>query len=227
MAVFSAGAFSASAFVGKDSLAGIARTFGCPDPQALSNTRTWKHTHREQEGGRGREESDLDREGGRGGEAASPTRASAGTDTAAVDIDTGMRRCRCRPSRRLRPVRLRRRRFRAGLWKGTGRPRLFQRCSRHLYCSPFHSPPAPTSPRRPTPLFPRRLSSSASHLLPRVVVRHTRSRRTRRPTRRPFFVRHARRARGIGAVLRAFKVGLLVWVGTRPRYTTALEEILL
>ncbi|KAJ7909185.1 hypothetical protein B0H13DRAFT_642537 [Mycena leptocephala] len=129
----------------------------------------------------------MDREGGRGGEAAS---------------STVLQRARTRPR---------------WIWTrahaavadfaltsfGWARPRLFRRCSRRHFYSPhpLRIPPYPrplhSPPRKPTPPLSRRLSFVLfPSSLPRLIARHIRSRRTRRPTRRPFFVRRATRAQG-------------------------------
>jgi hypothetical protein len=138
---------SASAFAGKDTFAVFVGTAGRPHAQALSSTRMRKDTPRTRWGGEMEEIMRTGRREGRGG--GESNGASAGTDTASVDMDMGTRRCRCLPSRHLHSA------LRVSTVLdfapdlGRARPRLFRRCSRRHCCSPFHPPPASSQPTVP------------------------------------------------------------------------------
>ncbi|KAJ7815395.1 hypothetical protein B0H13DRAFT_2381066 [Mycena leptocephala] len=162
---------SASAFAGKHTFDVFAGTFGRPHAQALSSTRTRKDTHREQEGRGEREQSDMHR--GQPGdtkvwETASLTRARTrartrprwiwARATVALAPRVACAQCVCAVVHFARDF------MRVQC--------LFQRCSRRLCFSLFHSPPTPTPPRKPTPPLSPRLSfvlfpSPLQHLIAR------------------------------------------------------------
>jgi hypothetical protein len=170
----------------------FAGTFGRPDAQALSSTRMRKDTHRHK---KGEERERATRTGKEGGKEAGDWLRRAGTRpqwiwtraraAVAVSPHVGYER----------------------VWASG--PSSISRALASFVPSVFVSlrfipHPPQTPPRKPT-LF-------SICLLPiSLMARHLRSRRTRRPARRRFFVH---RAQATGAVFsRALKLGLLVWVG--------------